>query len=73
MEPTDILQEHAFLGVNVHEFGIGSEHPGGVLIALADGSVRFIQEHIPLDMLKALLTKAGGESVDVRVFAETIR
>ena len=78
MEPVDVLQEHAYLGVNKHEFGIGSEHSGGVIVAIADGSVRFMKEGIPLDILKALLTKAGGESVpyngaEVREFLELAR
>ena len=63
MEPVDILQEHAYLGVNKHEFGIGSEHSGGANTGFADGSSRFIKDDIDLKILKAILTKAGGESV----------
>ena len=63
MEPFNVLQEHAYLGVNRHESGIGSEHQGGVNVGMADGSVQFMQENIPLDILRALLTKAGSESV----------
>jgi len=76
MEPVDILQEHAYLGVNQHEFGIGSEHPGGVTIGIADGSTRFMSENVSLKMLKAFLTKAGGETVnreDMRSFFGSVR
>lgn len=40
-----------------------SDHPGGVQILLADGSVRFISENINAGTLDALSTKAGGEVV----------
>jgi hypothetical protein len=63
MEPVDVLQEHAYLGVNKHELGIGSEHLGGVIAGLCDGSVYFMKEDIDHKWLKALLTKAGGENV----------
>jgi hypothetical protein len=64
MEPTDILQEHAYLGVNKHALGIGSEHEGGAVVGVCDGSACFLKETIDLKMLKALLTKAGGENIE---------
>ncbi len=38
-----------------------SRHPGGVQVALADGSVRFIPDGIDTDIWKALGTRAGQE------------
>jgi prepilin-type N-terminal cleavage/methylation domain-containing protein/prepilin-type processing-associated H-X9-DG protein len=40
-----------------------SDHPDGVNIAFADGHVTFLTEHIDLQVLQALLTKAGHELV----------
>ena len=39
----------------------GSNHPGGADLALADGSVGFFSETIPLMSLRALSTRQGGE------------
>jgi prepilin-type processing-associated H-X9-DG protein len=38
-----------------------SRHPGGVHVALADGSARFVQEQLALDVWWALGSSAGGE------------
>jgi prepilin-type N-terminal cleavage/methylation domain-containing protein/prepilin-type processing-associated H-X9-DG protein len=40
-----------------------SAHPGGVNVALADGSVRFIRDSIAFSAWQALGTRAGGEVV----------
>ena len=41
-----------------------SFHPGGVNVAMADGSVRFIKDQIGLNVWKALGTRCGGEVLD---------
>jgi len=40
-----------------------SHHPGGVEFAMADASVRFIQDSVDHALYRALSTKNGGESV----------
>lgn len=40
-----------------------SMHPGGLGVSLADGSVRFINETINMDVFMAMGTIAGGETV----------
>lgn len=40
-----------------------SEHPGGVNIALVDGSVRFLQESVSQQIVDYLATKAGSEQL----------
>lgn len=40
-----------------------SDHPGGVNVVMCDGSVKFLQEQIDLDVLFALCTRAGKEAI----------
>ena len=40
---------------------MGSGHPGGCNVALADGSVRFISNTMDLAIFRSLSTRAGGE------------
>lgn len=44
---------------------IYSFHTGGANICFADGSVRFVRDSVPIAVLAALVTKAGGEVVDI--------
>ena len=44
--------------------GLKGSRAGGFHAVLADGAVRFISESIHVDKLKALFTKAGGETID---------
>ena len=45
--------------------GMGSNHPGGFNVSLADGSVQFIKNSIIPAVLKGLVTRDGGEAVAV--------
>ncbi len=43
----------------------GSYHPGGAQALLADGSVRFVSETAPILTLRAMVSAAGGEVVQM--------
>jgi hypothetical protein len=40
-----------------------SFHPGGIQVALGDGSVRFISEALPIHTFAQAVTRSGGEPV----------
>jgi prepilin-type processing-associated H-X9-DG protein len=42
---------------------VGSRHPGGVYVCMADGSVSFVSDSISLDVWRAMGTQAGNEAV----------
>ena len=48
--------------------GAGSPHPGGFNASMADGAVRFLKNTIDLNVLRALITRAGGEVVGPGAF-----
>ncbi len=41
---------------------ISSYHPGGAMVGMADGSVRFVSERVDLKTLQAILTVDGGKT-----------
>lgn len=43
---------------------LGGLHPGGVVLATADGQSHFVVDQVITELLPALLTIAGGETVD---------
>jgi prepilin-type N-terminal cleavage/methylation domain-containing protein/prepilin-type processing-associated H-X9-DG protein len=45
--------------------GYGAWHPGGLNFSFADGSGRFINRNIDLEIIGAVASMAGGESTDV--------
>lgn len=51
------------LGINKTPHGFGNPMMPGASFAFADGSVRFLKENIKRDVLRALATPAGGESI----------
>ncbi len=42
-----------------------SRHPGGVLVAMGDGSVQFVDDSINLTLWQAMATIAGGEVIQL--------
>jgi prepilin-type N-terminal cleavage/methylation domain-containing protein/prepilin-type processing-associated H-X9-DG protein len=49
--------------IDLRVCAFGSNHPGGAQLSMADGSVRFISETVPLMILRALSTRQEGEAV----------
>jgi hypothetical protein len=42
---------------------LGGHQPGGFSIAFGDGSVRWVQQNIPEQTIRAMITRNGGEMV----------
>jgi prepilin-type processing-associated H-X9-DG protein len=53
-------------GTLIHNgvFSASSRHPGGVNVAMMDGSVRFVKDGIAIGVWRALSTRNGGEAID---------
>jgi prepilin-type N-terminal cleavage/methylation domain-containing protein/prepilin-type processing-associated H-X9-DG protein len=50
-------------GMIRNNFGFTSQHPGGLMFAFVDGSVRFIRDTIGLDQYRGMATIRGDEVV----------
>jgi prepilin-type N-terminal cleavage/methylation domain-containing protein/prepilin-type processing-associated H-X9-DG protein len=50
---------------NFNDVSFGSQHPGGCMFAMADGSVMFVQQSINMDVYKATASCDGGETKTV--------
>ncbi len=61
MPPNTSVPDMAARGMGF--FAARSNHPGGVNAVFADGSVRFINESIPLEIWRASSTRASGEII----------
>ena len=52
---------------SIHDCGPNNEifswHPGGANTAMSDGSVRFIKDSTSASVVRALVTRAGGEVI----------
>lgn len=69
MAPVDLkLDQMSFQINNSAKPGIRSAHPGGANVGMADGSVHFLSNETDPATLKALLTIAGGEAIDIDMF-----
>ena len=65
LEPRDLHVRQMAPGVNPKSGqGISSVHRGGANVVFADGSVHFIRDDITPELLRALLTPAGGEKIE---------
>jgi prepilin-type N-terminal cleavage/methylation domain-containing protein/prepilin-type processing-associated H-X9-DG protein len=48
-----------------NRYSFRSRHPGGLNFALADGSVHFVAESVPLQIYRAMATIRGGEALEL--------
>ena len=51
-------------GAWVGDNEIRSQHPGGAMALYAGGNVSFLSDQLELDLLAALITRRGGESIE---------
>jgi prepilin-type processing-associated H-X9-DG protein len=65
MAPQDLPFSAISKGLNPKQgIGMSSHHPGAAVALFADGHTQTIQENISARFLKAICTKAGGETID---------
>lgn len=64
MEPRDLHIVQMPMAVNPPRgHGISSSHPNVALAVYADGHTQALTSNAPADVLRALLTIAGGETI----------
>lgn len=64
IEPRDLHISQMAKTINSPaEQGISSSHPGGAHALKCDGAARFLSDTLPAEQIRALLTRAGGETV----------
>jgi prepilin-type processing-associated H-X9-DG protein len=64
--PADVLTDWLVPHTRVNEhnaYGLYSFHSGGAHVAMCDGSIHFLSEHVSFDVLAALVTREGGEPI----------
>jgi len=50
----------------VNDMPYTSSHTGGAMFAFCDGSIRFLKDSTPVNLLQGIATRANGEVVDVQ-------
>ena len=64
MEPRDLTLEEFSYRINDRSGkGIGSFHPGGAMVVLADGSTRFLSQSLDPETLRRLVLRNDGQAV----------
>lgn len=64
LEPKDFDTETMSFRINdPGKPSISSHHPGGALVGMADGSVRWLSNDLPPEVVKAMITINGGEKI----------
>ena len=63
MEPRDLDVNQMTFNVNGSPAEISGHHPGGAVVVFADGHTSFLQQSISAQILRALISKAGGETI----------
>jgi len=60
----NVPTEAGCTAINVfNENGMLAFHPGGVQVCMGDGSVRFLSESVAANLLAAMVTRDGGETL----------
>lgn len=64
LEPKDFDTETMSFRINdPDKMSISSHHAGGALVGMADGSVRWLSNDLPPEVVKAMITINGGEKI----------